>query len=257
MCRVRSDSKTNRVAFCRVAELVQYADDFNPLHSRLAAGRGTRCLSGDNMTEAKRAMPPRRRRGVWLLVTVPLVLLVASMLILLGLRRQAEVGRLPIPLESTQSASRVSTMSTPSAPPKDSKAKTAKAKAEAARAAAALKACRAKVQSADQAMAAGKNGMRHWAEHVQAQTDAFAGKITVGKMEDIFDRTMKAGDEDEERYTEAVKSYHDQDGSCRAVTGASAQVVKHLSPVRRPGKRPAVRACRRRGRHGGLDEAPR
>ena len=43
------------------------------------------------------------------------------------------------------------------------------------------------MQAADQVMAAGKDGMRHWAEHVQAQTDAFAGKITVGKMEDIFD----------------------------------------------------------------------
>ena len=92
-----------------------------------------------------------------------------------------------------------------------------------------MKGCRAKVRAADQVMAAGKDGMRHWAEHVQAQTDALAGKITVGKMEDIFDRTMKAGDEDEKRYTAAVKAYRHRDGSCRAVAGASAQVAKQLT----------------------------
>ena len=99
--------------------------------------------------------------------------------------------------------------------------------------------------------------MRHWAEHIQAQTDAFAGEITVGKMEGIFDSTMKAGDEDEKRYTAAVKSYHHRDGSCRAVAGAPARIGKQMSPVRRPGQGPTVGACRRPGRHGGLDEASR
>ncbi len=191
------------------------------------------------MTEAKRALPPRRRRGVWILVTVPLVLLVAATLILLGLRRQAEVGTLPIPLESSQSATPVAHDPTPTTTPstkptaKAKKAK-AKAKAKAAEAATALKRCRAKVQAADEVMAAGKDGMRHWADHVQAQTDAFAGKISIKKMEGIFHRTMKAGDEDEKRYTEAVKAYHHRDGSCRAVDGASAQVAKTLARLRRP-----------------------
>jgi len=179
------------------------------------------------MTQAKRALPARRRRGVWILVVVPLVLLVAATFILLGLRRQAEVGTLPIPLESAESTSPAATVSPPNTTSRDSEAKTAKAKT--VKAAAALKGCEAKVRAADQVMAAGEDGMRHWAEHVQAQTDALAGKITVGKMEDIFDRTMKAGDEDEQRYTAAVKAYRQRDGSCRAVGGASAQVAKQLT----------------------------
>jgi hypothetical protein len=87
--------------------------------------------------------------------------------------------------------------------------------------------------------------MRHWADHVQAQTDAFAGEITVGKMEDIFDRTMKAGDEDEKRYTEAVKSYHDRDGSCRPVAGASAKVTEQLADCAKRGQaqRPVLAAA--------------
>ena len=49
-------------------------------------------------------------------------------------------------------------------------------------------------------LATAKTGMRNWSDHIQAQTDANSGEITVGEMEDIFDRTMKAGDEDEKRY---------------------------------------------------------
>jgi hypothetical protein len=190
------------------------------------------------MTDARRALRPRRRRGVWLLIVVPLVLLVAGTLILLGLRRQAERGTLPIPLKSTRSASPVATVSTPRAPSKESEAKAAKA-------ATALKGCRAKVHAADEVMAEGKDGMRHWAEHVEAQTDAFAGKITVGKMEDIFDRTMKAGDEDEKRYADAVKAYHNMDGSCRSVAGASAMVIKQLAQCAKRGRaqRPVLAAA--------------
>ena len=87
------------------------------------------------MTEAKRALPPRRRRGVWILIAVPLVLLVAATLMLFGLRRQAEMGTLPIPLESTQSPSSAAPESTPSTPSKDSTAKATKAKDTKAKAA--------------------------------------------------------------------------------------------------------------------------
>ena len=78
-------------------------------------------------------------------------------------------------------------------------------------------------------LAAAKTGMGNWSDHIQAQTDANSGKITIGEMEDIFERTMKAGDEDEERYRSAVKSYEDKDGSCRKVAGASAKITKQLA----------------------------
>jgi hypothetical protein len=46
----------------------------------------------------------------------------------------------------------------------------------------------------DDVLAAAKTGMRHRSEDVQAQTDANSGEITVDEMEDIFDRTLNAGD---------------------------------------------------------------
>ena len=196
------------------------------------------------MTEAKRALPPRRRRGVWILIVVPLVLLGVATSILFGLRRQAEVGTLPIPLESTSSQSSAAPESTPSTPSKDSTAKDTKVKA--AQAAIALKRCRVKVRAADAVMAAGEDGMRHWADHVQAQTDAFAGKISVGKIEDIFRRTQKAGDVDEKRYSRVVNAYRNRGGgSCRAVAGASAGVGKQLARCadRRRAQRPVLVAA--------------
>ena len=83
---------------------------------------------------------------------------------------------------------------------------------------------------------AAKTGMDHWSEHVQAQTDANSGKITVGEMEDIFHRTMKAGDEDEKRYDSAAKSYEKEDGSCRKVAGASAKITRQLAGCAERGK---------------------
>ena len=78
-------------------------------------------------------------------------------------------------------------------------------------------------------LSAAKTGMRHWSEHVQAQTDANSGEITIAEMEDIFHRTMKAGDEDEKRYDSAAKSFEKEDGSCRKVAGASAKIAKQLA----------------------------
>ena len=85
-------------------------------------------------------------------------------------------------------------------------------------------------------MAAGKKGMRHWSEHIQAQTDAKAGKITVEKMDAIFARTQKAGDEDEKRYDKAVEAHKDKSGSCKKVPGASAAAAKQLVQCAKRGR---------------------
>jgi hypothetical protein len=86
--------------------------------------------------------------------------------------------------------------------------------------------------------------MRNWSDHVQAQTDANAGEITIGEMEDIFDRTMKAGDEDEKQYKAAVKSFEGRDGTCNKVSGASARVTAQLARCaeRRSAQEPVLRA---------------
>jgi cytochrome c-type biogenesis protein CcmE len=73
------------------------------------------------MTEARRALPPRRGRGVWIIVAVPLVLLVAATLILLGIRRQADLGNLPSQIP-TWSASTGAQDPTPSGQPQEADA---------------------------------------------------------------------------------------------------------------------------------------
>jgi hypothetical protein len=188
------------------------------------------------MTQARRARGlERRRRGAWLLIAVPLVMILAGTLIFLAINRQGELGWLSIPGASTAPgastspdasttpgasttpASTTAGVATPSGQPDDSAA------------VAALKACRAKIEAGDQVLAAARTGMQHWSDHIQAQTDANAGKITTEEMEDIFDRTMKAGDEDEKQYRAAAKKHADQDGSCNKISGAPAEVTERLA----------------------------
>ena len=124
--------------------------------------------------------PLWRRRNLWILAAVALAVVVAGTLVVFGVTRQAEDSRPDTlaspPGSSSTSASTVSpdatpsTQSTPSTAPQDSGA------------AAALNGCRTKVQAGDDVMAAAEVGMGHWSEHIQAQTDANAGKITVEEM---------------------------------------------------------------------------
>jgi hypothetical protein len=160
---------------------------------------------------ARRAAP--RRRGAWLLIAVPLVMLVAGMLIFLGISRRDELARLPIPGASTTSTSTPSGSGQPDESP----------------GIAALGTCRAKIEAADKVLATARTGMKNWSDHIQAQTDLNAGKITTEEMDDIFDRTRKAGEDDEEQYNAAVKGYEDQGGSCSEVPGASAEVTQRLT----------------------------
>jgi hypothetical protein len=191
------------------------------------------------MTQARRAKGlAGRGRRAGLLVVIPLVMLLAGLLLFQGLRQQAEQGGLPIPGALTASASASPDVATPTAttptpspspstPSRSSSSPSAKPNDSAATAA--LRACRTKVDAGDEVRSAARIGMRHWSEHIQAQTDANADKISEEKMEDIFDRTKTAGDEDEKRYDSAVKRYEDEDGSCRKVSGASAKITQHLA----------------------------
>lgn len=184
------------------------------------------------MTQARRAKGLLGRgRRAWLLVVVPLLMLLAGLLLLRGLSRQAELGGLPIPGASSTSAPASPDLATPTptAPRPSPSPATPSGEPEGTAATAALRACQRKVGAGDEVLAAARTGMRHWSEHVQAQTDANSGEITVGEMEDIFNRTMKAGDEDEKRYSEAVKSYEDQNGSCRRVPGAQSKITEQLA----------------------------
>ena len=184
------------------------------------------------MARARRAKGfAGRGRRTWLLLLIPLLMLLAGLLLFRGLSRQAELSGLSTPGASTasSSASSANAPSTPSVSTPSPSAATPSGQPDDPAARRALRACQAKIRAADEVLTAAKTGMEHWSEHVQAQTDANAGKITVGEMDKIFDRTMKAGDEDEKRYSSAVKSYEEQDGSCRKVPGASATITEQLA----------------------------
>lgn len=174
------------------------------------------------MAQARRAIGQRRSRAAILFTVTALILLAIGILIILGLRQQTELGNLPIPQDATTSASISSAPASTTADP------TSTGPAQDNSAEKALKACREKVAAADEVLTVGKEGMRNWSDHIRAQTDANAGKITDEEMDEIFDRTMKAGDEDEDRYAEAIRAHRQTRGSCDNVAGAPTEVANQL-----------------------------
>ena len=167
------------------------------------------------MTQARRALK-RPRSWTVLLVAVPLALLAAGLALLFGLDRNQGSGDVPVSEVVSIVASGL--VETPSQSGQHSGSVTS----------AALEACRARVSAADNVLAVAKEGMGHWSEHIQAQTDANAEKISIKKMNEIFDRTMAAGHHDEERYTGAVQAYQDQQGTCDPTAETDSGIKAHL-----------------------------
>ena len=92
----------------------------------------------------------------------------------------------------------------------------------------ALEACQKRVKAAEAVLREGKIGVTHWASHVQAQTDNFAGKIDVEEMRARFKKTRLKGPADLKRYNEATSAYEDLEGSCSKVKGADTAVAASL-----------------------------
>ncbi len=92
------------------------------------------------------------------------------------------------------------------------------------------------MRRADQVLKDAKTGMEHWAEHVQAQTDADANVISIEQMDGTFAKTRLAGPADQKRYADALSDYAESEGSCRTVKDASASVAESLARCRKRGK---------------------
>ena len=95
-----------------------------------------------------------------------------------------------------------------------------------------MTACQRKVDAADKVLSAARTGVLHWATHVQAETDADAGKISTSLMQARFAKTRVAGPGDQSRYAKARSEYQKLDGSCAKVKGASASVAGKLADCR-------------------------
>jgi hypothetical protein len=105
--------------------------------------------------------------------------------------------------------------------------------------------CQTWVREADRVVREAKAGIGHWNEHVQAQTDLNAGKITGEQMGAIFTRTRLAGPADVQRYTEAVRSYTRAEATCAPAEGSPAEVRKALTRCgkRADAQKPVLRAA--------------
>ena len=177
------------------------------------------------MARARRA---QRSRGTLAIPIVgALVLLLVGTLIILGVRRQADVSGSLLPQVSNSPTMTASPSPTPSSTSTPQK-KRVDTRQERAGAAAALRSCRAKTKAAGEVLATAEEGMGSWRAHVQAQTDAKAGDISVAKMNRTFSRTQKAGEKDVDAYDEAVQHYRGVNGSCRAVANAPEAIAKRL-----------------------------
>jgi hypothetical protein len=72
-------------------------------------------------------------------------------------------------------------------------------------------------------------GIDHWHQHIQAQTDADAGRITLEGMKRSFMRTRLQGPSDVAGYSGALDIAASQSGSCGTPKGAPASVAATLN----------------------------
>ena len=130
--------------------------------------------------------------------------------------------------EATPTAeSTTSQSSTPTATP----SATAKSTPSTASSAAvkAMKACRDRVDAADDVLKEAKTGIQHWEAHVDAERRAEAGTISIARRQAIFKETRLKGPADQKRYADALRAYDKvKDASCGKTAGADAKVTATL-----------------------------
>ena len=92
-----------------------------------------------------------------------------------------------------------------------------------------LAGCRERVRAGDEVVRQAKVGIGHWADHVQAQTDAFAGKLSPKGMKARFKRTRLAGPADVSRYRAAVNVRSGARGACTVPDAAPGGIKAALT----------------------------
>lgn len=146
--------------------------------------------------------------------------------------------------ESSATAVESQAPSTAVSSPSPSDSSSASAEPASAAAKEALEACQKKVDAADEVRKQGETGVRHWADHVQAQTDKFKGKITSEELKARFKKTRLKGPDDLDRYNDALATYKELEGSCGKAEGADSAVAASLKKCneRSKAQRPVLEA---------------
>ena len=88
--------------------------------------------------------------------------------------------------------------------------------------------CKATVQSRDTVISRAASGIDHWSQHVQAQTEANAGKISVDMMKRSFMRTRLLGPADIARYRDALDAAAEKSDGCSTPKAAPADIAATL-----------------------------
>ena len=130
--------------------------------------------------------------------------------------------------------------------------------------------CQDQVRAVDRVLKAADVGIGHWAEHVQAQTDANAGRISARKMDAIFTRTRLDGPDDVAAYDQALDDLDPGSDRCdepKGLTGPVGNKIKDCADRDRA-QLPVLAAARdgmddweshlaamRRSRMGHVDDA--
>ena len=135
-----------------------------------------------------------------------------------------ETASTPSPTSTPSPSARPTSTATPS---------TAKASASTPDWAAVVAGCKQAVESRDAVISRAATGIDHWSQHVQAQTDANAGKVSVDMMKKSFMRTRLLGPSDIARYRDALDTATEKSAGCSTPKGAPAGIAATLRPCAR------------------------
>jgi hypothetical protein len=149
----------------------------------------------------------------------------------------------PEPESSATTESQSPTIAESSPSPSATQSRTASAASAAAQKA--LEACQEKVAAADDVIKQGEIGVGHWAQHVQAQKDFDAGKISDTEKKKRFKNSKLKGPADQKRYKDRLSAYSELNGSCDKVKGANHAVAATLAKCneRSKAQKPVLKAA--------------
>lgn len=170
-------------------------------------------------------------RRVAILCTVPVVVIAAAAAgVLIWSAQQNPTG---LPPSSAGSGAAVPPSS--STPPSDSPAPSENASGPTGEQAAAAKAiadCRREVAQSESVLQAAGEGVDHWRQHVQAQTDLTLGRNTEAETKAIWKRTKLPGPSDVAKYETARSGHKAVADACKAVVAATSQQAEQLKLCR-------------------------
>ncbi|GAB3752080.1 hypothetical protein [Microlunatus parietis] len=92
--------------------------------------------------------------------------------------------------------------------------------------------CRREVAQSESVLQAASQGVDHWRQHVQAQTDLTLGRITEAETKAIWKRTRLPGPSDVAKYETARSGHKAVPDACKAVAGATTEQSEQLQLCR-------------------------